>query len=117
MRTRLQQSRRSRGRTENLLRSFFLGRGGEGGGGEGWGWPGSRGCSFREGPFVGAERARGGAQAGQTLGQGASGEEEMWLLCAADGVIQPRCASRDCSLKACSVNRDPSETFDWASFF
>lgn len=49
--------------------------------------------------------------------QGASVEEEMGLLCTEDGDIQPHCMSQDCSLKACCVNRDPSEIFDWASFF
>lgn len=58
-----------------------------------------------------------GGRSGRTKRRrGASGEEEMWLLCAEDGVIQPHCASQDCSLKACSVNRDPSEIFDLASF-
>lgn len=53
-------------------------------------------------------------------GQGAIGEEEMWLLCTEEGALRPHCASRGHSLKACTVsreNRDPPEILDWASFF
>lgn len=106
VRTCLRQSRHcpNRERTENLLRFWGGGR------------TGKRRMLFSIlRPFAAAACARWLRQ--DEASPGSEREGRNVAFCAKGGFVQPRCVSQDCLWKVCSVNRDPPDIFDWASFF